>query len=476
MKRAIPAAAAALAFALVAAACGSDNKSSSGGTSATTAAATTAAATTASTAAATTATSAAAGTSTSAAAGGGAAAGTFAVPDANCPADAKAALPAGAEIKIGQTMPLSGPLAAFGAIPQGVKVYFDKVNAEEGGVDGHKLTVIAKDDQYDPTKTVPAVTELIQSDKVLADAFQIGTPNVGATRALHEQTCTPQLIGGSGFPAWGDPKNHPWTVGGILAYNTEAKIWSEFIAKQKPGATVGLLIYNNDFGKSYQTAFTKAAADKGLKIVATQLHEGTATNIDNEVTALLAANPDFVIGGTTAAFCPKLMAGLTQGGYQGKTIISSTCQTIATFWKPVDPAGNGMYVVGQAKDPSDPTFANDPAVVQYKADVAKYGSGLDANNGNISTGYNAGSTVVQVLKNAAKLPGGLNRVNVMNAAWNLDTKAAPLALGGKAKLNGNNDAYIVEYAAMLQYDASKGVQVPTGDTFDLEGKTGLFTG
>jgi len=474
MKKAIPVAAAAMALALVAAACGSDNKSSSGGATATTAAATTTSAAPAT--ASTTTTAAASGSSTSAATGGGAAAGTFKVPDTSCPADAKTPLAAGADIKIGETVPLSGPLAAFGVIPQGIKVYFDKVNAEEGGIDGHKLTLIAKDDQYDPTKTVPAATELIQSDKVLANAFQIGTPNVAATRALHEQTCTPQLWGGTGFPAWGDPKNHPWTTGGILAYNTEAKIWAQWMAKQKPGATVGLLIFNNDFGKAYQTAFASKASANGSKIVSTQLHEGTATNIDNEITALLSANPDFIFGGTTGAFCPKLMAGLSQGGYKGKTIISFTCASIASYWKPADPAGDGMYILGQVKDPSDPTYANDPAVMQYKADIAKYGAGLDPNNGQYGTGYNIAALIVQNLKDAAKLPGGLTRVNVMNAAWNLQGVKLPLLLGGSVSMNGNNDAYAGEWAAITKYDAAKHAQVPTGETFDLEGKTGLYTG
>jgi branched-chain amino acid transport system substrate-binding protein len=323
---------------------------------------------------------------------------------------------------------------------------------------------------------VPAATELIQSDKVLADAFMIGTPNVAATRALHEQTCTPQIWSATGFPAWGDPKNHPWTTGGILAYNTEAKIWTEWMAKQKPGATVGLLIFNNDFGKAYQTAFEKDAPANGLKVVSTQLHEGTATNIDNEITALLSANPDFIFGGTTGAFCPKLMAGLTQGGYQGKTVISFTCASVASFWKPADPAGDGMYILGQQKDPSDPTYASDPAMVQYKADIGKYAAGVDANNGNVATGYNIGYWIVQTLKAAAKLPGGLSRVNVMDAAWNLQGVKLPLILGGSVNMNGNNDAYASEWAAVLKYDAAKHAQLPTNETFDLEGKTGLFSG
>ena len=43
-------------------------------------------------------------------------------------------------------------------------------------------------------------------------------------------------------------------------------------------------------------------------------------------------------------------------------------------------------------------------------------------------------------------------------------------------MNGNNDAYAGEWAAITKYDAAKHAQVPTGETFDLEGKTGLYTG
>ena len=55
---------------------------------------------------------------------------------------------------------------------------FAKVN-EAGGIDGHKVTLVAKDDAYDPTKTPPLATELVEKDHVLASVFQVGTPNVG---------------------------------------------------------------------------------------------------------------------------------------------------------------------------------------------------------------------------------------------------------------------------------------------------------
>jgi ABC-type branched-subunit amino acid transport system substrate-binding protein len=455
-KNLVRSAAVGLAFVLVAAACGDDSDSDS--------AATTAGAATTAAAAATT----AAAADTTAAAGGE----TLQVDAASCPPEATTALADGEDIVIGITVPLTGPLAAFGAIPQGMTVYFDKVNAA-GGVDGHNVVLISKDDAYDPNKTPPLVTELIEQDKMMASLLQVGTPNVAATRALYEESCTPQLYVGTGFPAWGDPTAHPWTMGGILAYNTEAVMWADFLAEEKPGATVAQLVFNNDFGKAYQTTFEAIAPEKGLEVVETQLHEGTATAIDNEITTLLAANPDVIIGETTGAFCPKLFAGLAAGGFDGIVIISATCASVASFFKPVDPAGNGVYILGQQKDPSDPQWADDPPMVEYKADMAEFGASLDANNGQHLTGYNLAALMVDTLERAAALDGGLTRANVMNAAWATNFKV-PLILGGTFHVDGITDAYGAEFAAMLQYDAATGSLKATGLEFDVEGKTGVF--
>src|SRR6185369_6574260 len=63
------------------------------------------------------------------------------------------------EIRIGNTMPYSGPASAYGVIGKVLTAYFDKVNAE-GGVRGRKITFISYDDAYNPTKTMEATRKL----------------------------------------------------------------------------------------------------------------------------------------------------------------------------------------------------------------------------------------------------------------------------------------------------------------------------
>src|SRR5215831_11284612 len=57
------------------------------------------------------------------------------------------------EIKIGQTMPYSGPASAYGAIGKGEAAFFKMVN-DKGGVNGRKINLISLDDSYTPAKAV----------------------------------------------------------------------------------------------------------------------------------------------------------------------------------------------------------------------------------------------------------------------------------------------------------------------------------
>src|SRR6476646_7250231 len=78
------------------------------------------------------------------------------------------------EIKIGQTMPYSGPVSAFGALGKGEVGYFKMLN-ERGGINGRKINLISLDDGYAPPKTVEQTRRLVESDEVALIFSSIGT-------------------------------------------------------------------------------------------------------------------------------------------------------------------------------------------------------------------------------------------------------------------------------------------------------------
>src|ERR1700748_2947120 len=69
------------------------------------------------------------------------------------------------EIKIGQTMPYSGPASAYGVAGRAEAAYFRMIN-EKGGVNGRKINFISVDDGYNPIKTVEQTRRLVEQEGV----------------------------------------------------------------------------------------------------------------------------------------------------------------------------------------------------------------------------------------------------------------------------------------------------------------------
>src|ERR1700679_2690816 len=116
------------------------------------------------------------------------------------------------EIKIGQTMPYSGPASAYGVIGKAGTAYFKMIN-EMGGVNGRKINLISLDDAYSPPKTVEQVRRLVEDEKV-AFLFQtLGTPSNLAIRQYCNDNKVPQLFLATGAAMFGAPEHFPWTMG-----------------------------------------------------------------------------------------------------------------------------------------------------------------------------------------------------------------------------------------------------------------------
>jgi branched-chain amino acid transport system substrate-binding protein len=68
------------------------------------------------------------------------------------------------EIKIGNTVPYSGPASSYGVLGKLESAYFGMVN-EQGGVAGHKIDFISLDDNYSPPKTVEQIRRLVEKNR-----------------------------------------------------------------------------------------------------------------------------------------------------------------------------------------------------------------------------------------------------------------------------------------------------------------------
>src|SRR6201990_3408881 len=99
----------------------------------------------------------------------------------------------GGEILIGNVMPYTGALAAFGSIGKTEAAYFDMINAG-GGVNCHKIRFISYDNNSDSETASEQTRKLIEEEKVLLMFGSFGTPGDLALRPYLNQRKIPQLF------------------------------------------------------------------------------------------------------------------------------------------------------------------------------------------------------------------------------------------------------------------------------------------
>ena len=384
----------------------------------------------------------------------------------------------GDEIVLGMSLPQSGPLASFGDIGEGMRAYFDYLN-DTDPIDDKQIELVLNDDAYEAGRTAANVQEMIDADEVFALTHIIGTANNVAARPITDEACVPQLFNSTGFPLWGDPANFPWTIGNILNYETETSIWCTDMNERFPdGATVAALIQNNDFGNTYLEALKGC---EGIELVEEQLFAQDAANVTNEMTTIIASDADVFVAGLTGAYCPEAAATVAGSEWRPVFYNSYTCNNLASFYSSqIDAIGalgdSAPILANSNKVCGDPRYNEDPAIELIREVLEDYGD-TTCEAGSFSTGVLYGKIVEEVLRNAAGMPGGLNRVNLMAATWNMDY-ADEMLLGGSFISDGANDAYITE-SAQLQQIVVEGDSLtfePTGDPIDVEGEGGSYEG
>lgn len=473
-KRWIKLSAAALAMSLIAAACGDSGSSTSEVTTGATEAGATA--TTAATADASTETSAVTETTEMVMADNGQLGSGVNVDLEQCVDWSDTTGVDGDEIRLGISLPQSGPLAVFGGLGRGMEVYFDYVN-ETNPIGGKQIVLVQRDDAYDAATTKTNVEEMIETSDIFAFAYIVGSANNIAARSVTNENCVPQVFNSTGLPHWGDPANFPWTVGGLLNYSTEASIWCEHIVDEfGEGATVAGLFMGNEFGKSYQDAIHDCNESGQIDLVKDLVHEATAPDILSELADLASSGADVFVLGSTGAFCPQAMGGIAQSPWAPLFLMSNTCSSISSFFKPVDPAGQGVRLVGTNKEVSDSAYASDEWVV-FTRELLE-AAGFDPDAGSESTGVIFGMTMENVLRAAADMDGGLTRTNLMRAIWSMNFEHPAALPGAIYSLDGANDAYAIEAGQIREYvydpATESGSYAPVGDLIDVEGTTGSF--
>jgi ABC-type branched-subunit amino acid transport system substrate-binding protein len=359
------------------------------------------------------------------------------------------------EIRIGQTMPYSGPASAYSAIGRAETAYIEMLN-ERGGVNGRKITLLSLDDGYSPPKTFEQTRRLIEQENVAFIFSSLGTPTGVVVHKYLNEKKVPQLFQASGATLWGDPEHYPWSIGWQPNYQTEGVIYGRYLLRERPDAKVAALFQNDDAGRDYFAGFKAGLGPEAAKrmIIAVATYEATDPTLDSQIVTLQASGADVLFDNSTPKFAAQAIRKAYDVGWRPQHFIMSVASSVSAV---LEPAGldkaQGLITAAYLKDPNDTQWKDDQAFKDWLAFMRRYYP-----EGNIGDSYNvygyaAAQTLVQVLRQCGD---DLSRENIMKQAANLDLEL-PMLLPGIKVHTTANDFYPVQRMRLARFEGKQWV-------------------
>ena len=360
------------------------------------------------------------------------------------------------EIKIGQTMPYSGPLSAFGTIGKAQAAYFEMINSK-GGVNGRKIKLLSLDDGYSPPKTIEQTRKLVESDEVLLLFSSFGTPpNTAAMKYLNVKKVPQLFIAATGMK-WGDPRNFPWTMAFLPSQRTGTTGYVRYLLKNRPEAKIGVLYQNDDFGKDYVKALKDQLGDRARSMIVAEVsYESTDPSVDSQIATLKGSGAD-----TFFSFAsPKFAAQAIRKGYdidwKPLLFIPYSATSVNAVLQPAGLQKSvGVISSTYVKDPTDPQWKTDAATKEWLTWIKNYYPDGDVAEIYNVYAYTNAQLLIQVLKQCGD---ELTRENVMKQAANLRDFELPMLLPGVRINTSATDYDPIKQLQLMRFDGRQWVR------------------
>ena len=331
------------------------------------------------------------------------------------------------EIKVGQTIAYSGPAAAYGQLGRAEAAYFKALN-ERGGINGRKVNFISLDDGFSPPKAVEMTRRLVEQDEVALMFGMLGTALNTATRPYLNQRKVPQLFIAAGSETFASADKFPWTMGWQPTLRGEAGFYARSILASHPGARIGVLYQDDDFGKELLSGLKEGLGSQGSVVVAAESFQATDPTVDSQLVTLKGSGADTLMLFTYAKQAAQAIRKVWDLGWKPDTYLHLGSASVGAT---LIPAGLdrsvGIKTAGFIKDTSDPQWANDAELKPFFEWMKKYMPDAKLEDSLNLAGWAYAQTLEQVLRQCGD---DLTRENILRQATNLKNYRNPALLPG----------------------------------------------
>lgn len=357
-------------------------------------------------------------------------------------------------IKVGQTMPYSGPASAYASIGKANAAYFAMVN-DQGGVSGRKIELISLDDGYSPPKTVEQTRKLVEKEEIDFLFASLGSATNAAIQKYVNAKKVPQLFVATGSSNWGQPDKYPWTIGWQPNYRSEGRIYAKYVLDEVKSPKIAILYQNDDFGRDLVKGLVEGLGGKAQSIIVMEKsYETTDPTVDSQMISLAGSGANVFLNATTPKFAAQAIRKIHELGWRPQVHLLS--QISSSIGQTLKPAGldksKDLITATFLKDPFDPQWKNDSEVASWTAWMDKYLPDADRNDWHYVYGYALTATMVKVLEQAGS---DLSRRNIMAQAGNLKAVKVPLLLPGIVIETSPTDFFPLEQMQLQRFDGER---------------------
>ncbi len=325
-------------------------------------------------------------------------------------------------VTFGTHQPLTGPAApGYSEIAPASQAFFNYLNAQ-GGINGRKINLIIKNDEYNPAKTVTVTHELVLNSDVFGIFEGLGTPTHTKVVGYLNSSKVPDMFVASGCACWDNGTAQPYTFGWQPNYTIEGKILGQYIKQHFAGKKVGVFYQDDDFGTGGLTGIKYELP--ASQIVSAQPYQPGGTNVAPQISAIKAAGAEVLVDFTVPIYTALGQLTSFTLGYKPQLVVSNVGidpTTVGGLLKTFSKGKAGTELIeGAVTDGYLPSVSetSNPWIALFKKVHEKYDASAPF-DGNVEYGMANAYTLAQSLQLAGKT---LTREDLVNAVNSMGSK------------------------------------------------------
>jgi ABC-type branched-subunit amino acid transport system substrate-binding protein len=233
---------------------------------------------------------------------------------------------------------------------EGILAAFNEAN-RAGGVKGHMLELVSRDDGYDPNKSIQAAKQLIQQDKVFALIGAVGTPTSAAVQPIASEAGVPFIGAFTGAEFLRTPYK-PGVVNVRASYFQETETMVERLTKDLAVTRIAIFYQDDAYGRAGLEGVQRALKARNMELAAEGTYERNTTAVKAALLAIKKANPEAVI--MIGAYKPSAeFIKLARQVKLDTIFVSISFVGSDALAKELGPAGAGVVVTQVVPFPDD---------------------------------------------------------------------------------------------------------------------------